>query len=269
MQVTKMSSLGNEILILDLLTKKGSISSQEVKKISLEGITSFDQLITIEPPRDPDNHIRSSIYNRDGSQAENCMNGSRCVAKYVTSMGLISSESFIIETIGGNWKMQTLPDDIFSTEIPCPSFEPKDLPFLSSLLNKYSLEKGENTLEIGIASLGNPHIISFMSDINSFPLGEWGESLKNNPKFPEGVNLGVCSILTKKEIDLRVFERGVGETLGCGSGACAAVAIGNNQGLLDPEVIVNFKTGSLKIEYKNKICLKASGNAIFHDEYEV
>ena len=122
---------------------------------------------------------------------------------------------------------------------------------------------------VDIASLGNPHIISFMSDINSFPLGEWGESLKNNPKFPEGVNLGVSSILTKKEIDLRVFERGVGETLGCGSGACAAVAIGNNQGLLDPEVIVNFKTGSLKIEYKNKIYLKASGNAVFHDEYEV
>ena len=269
MQVTKMSSLGNEILILNLLTEERSISSEEVQQFHLKNITTFDQLITIEPPQNSNNHLKSTIFNKDGSIADNCINGSRCVAKYVTSMGLISSESFIIETIGGNWKMQTLPDDIFSTEIPCPSFEPKDLPFLSGLLNKYSLEKGENTLEIGIASLGNPHIISFMSDINSFPLGEWGESLKNNPKFPEGVNLGVSSILTKKEIDLRVFERGVGETLGCGSGACAAVAIGNNQGLLDPEVIVNFKTGSLKIEYKNKIYLKASGNAIFHDEYEV
>jgi len=269
MLVTKMSALGNEILVLNLLTIDEPFSPEMVKKFSLKKKTSFDQLITIEPPLHPKNDFRCSIFNNDGSIAENCINGSRCIGKYVAKKKLLPQENFLVETIGGLWKLNLLANEIVSTEIECPNFEPKSLPFITEPSDKYYLEYEDKLLEIAIASLGNPHIVSFMNDIYSFPLKKWGDSLKNNPKFPKGANFGIASITSKNEINLRVHERGVGETLACGSGACAAVAIGNNLNLLDPKVKVNFSNGSLEVKYLATNKITVSGSAEFHDDYEI
>ena len=268
MQITKMSSLGNEILILNLLTEEGSISSEEVQQFYLKNITTFDQLITIEPPQNANNHLKSTIFNKDGSIADNCINGSRCVAKYVSEKSLIIDNTFIVETDGGNWELSVLSGELFSTKMPSPKFDPKDLPFLAERSDKYFLDFKNQSLQIGITSIGNPHVISFMSDIKSFPLVKWGENLIKNKKFPKGVNLGIAAILSQQEIDLRVYERGAGETLACGSGACAAVVIGNNLGLLDQKVKVNFKIGCLQIEYGELTGLTATGDANFHKNYD-
>ncbi|MDG2061667.1 MAG: diaminopimelate epimerase [SAR86 cluster bacterium] len=268
MKVIKMSSLGNEILILDLLTENNSISPDQIKDFSKKKITSFDQLLTIEPPHNRENDLRTSIFNSDGSIAQNCINGSRCLAKYVVENKLLTDEKFIVETDGGNWHIESLNDGIFSTSMPLPRFKPSDLPFLHEPSENYVLKRGDKKLEVGIASIGNPHIVAFLDDIQEFPLKKWGLDLSEDKQFPEGVNFGIASITSRNSLNLRVYERGVGETLACGSGACAAVVIGNELNLLESRVNVFFKEGKLLIEYTKSKSLKAFGDAHFHGHFE-
>ena len=265
LKANKFSGSGNEIILIDFLIQKGSISSGDVKKIVKTGQANFDQLITIEPPSNKETDLKVKIFNQDGSEAENCVNGARCLGKYVFDSALIPKKKFVVETDAGEWKIISHPDNEYSVQLKPPNFETglDSLP-KPNKKNRYDLILSNCTLEVIVVNLGNPHAIIFDVNIFEKPLEDWGKELQNSQYFPDGVNLSLAEIVTTNKINLRVFERGVGETRSCGSGACAAVVAGNKEKRLKNKVEVNFKMGKLVIKYEeNKRFLTARGRADF------
>ena len=265
LKANKFSGSGNEIILIDFLIQKGSISSVDIKKIVKTGQANFDQLIAIEPPSNKETDLKVKIFNQDGSEAENCVNGARCLAKYVFDSVLIPKKKFVVETDAGEWKIISHPDNEYSVQLKPPNFE-IGLDYLPkpNKKNRYDLILSNCTLEVFVVNLGNPHAILFDSNIFEKPLEDWGKELQNSQYFPDGVNLGLAEIVTANKINLRVFERGVGETRSCGSSACAAVIAGNKEKKLKNKVEVNFKLGKLVIKYEeNKRFLTARGGADF------
>ena len=259
----KLSGLGNIILIVDLVRQPGHIGKDEILKIASERNGDFDQLITIEPPKETTVDLRAKIFNVDGSEAMNCINGARCVAKYVLESRLLPKKKFSVSTLGGTWYLEEKLKGEFEVQMAPPNFIKGRENFPEVGTDK-SIPLAVNgiAIEFFFVNLGNPHAVCLVDDINDYPLSEIGEALQTHNFFPDGVNLGFAKINSRKSLDLRVFERGAGETLACGSGACAAAVIGNNAGLLDSEVLVKFQEGSLNINYeKHSGKLVASGSA--------
>jgi len=271
LKASKFSGLGNEILLVDLIRQTGQINSNSVKKVIKENQVQFDQLISIEAPTVPELDFSAQIFNRDGSRAENCINGARCFGKYVFDTGLLNKEELLVGIENNNWKISHPEKNAYAVEQ-----EISDLDYGKDLLPKPNLSKlhvldlEDDTLEVGYVNLGNPHAINFSTKINDMPLDNWGHSLQASEWFPKGVNLTLAEMKSPKEINIRVFERGVGETLACGSGACATVVIGVQLGYLQQEVQVNFKQGSLYVRYdlKNKRLI-AKGSADFLEEIDI
>ena len=271
LKASKFSGLGNEILLVDLIRQTGQINSNSVKKVIKENQVQFDQLISIEAPTVPELDFSAQIFNRDGSRAENCINGARCFGKYVFDTGLLNKEELLVGIENNNWKISHPEKNAYAVEQ-----EISDLDYGKDLLPKpnpsklHVLDLEYDTLEVGYVNLGNPHAINFSTKINDMPLDNWGHSLQASEWFPKGVNLTLAEMKSPKEINIRVFERGVGETLACGSGACATVVIGVQLGYLQQEVQVNFKQGSLYVRYdlKNKRLI-AKGSADFLEEIDI
>ena len=271
LKASKFSGLGNEILLVDLIRQAGQINSNSVKKVIEENQVQFDQLISIEAPTFPELDFSAQIFNRDGSKAENCINGARCFGKYVFDTGLLNKEELLVGIENNNWKISHPEKNAYAVEQ-----EISDLDYGKDLLPKPNLSKlhvldlEDDTLEVGYVNLGNPHAINFSTKINDMPLDNWGNSLQASEWFPKGVNLTLAEMKSPKEINIRVFERGVGETLACGSGACAAVVIGVQLGYLQQEVQVNFKEGSLYVRYDlQNQRLIAKGSADFLEEIDI
>ena len=271
LKASKFSGLGNEILLVDLIRQTGQINSNSVKKVIEENQVQFDQLISIEAPTIPELDFSAQIFNRDCSKAENCINGARCFSKYVFDTGLLGKEELLVGIENNNWKISHPEKNAYAVEQ-----EISDLDYGKDLLPKpnpsklHVLDLEDDTLEVGYVNLGNPHAINFSTKINDMPLDNWGHSLQASAWFPKGVNLTLAEMKSPKEINIRVFERGVGETLACGSGACATVVIGVQLGYLQQEVQVNFKQGSLYVRYdlKNKRLI-AKGSADFLEEIDI
>ena len=271
LKASKFSGLGNEILLVDLIRQTGQINSNSVKKVIKENQVQFDQLISIEAPTVPELDFSAQIFNRDGSRAENCINGARCFCKYVFDTGLLNKEELLVGIENNNWKISHPEKNAYAVEQ-----EISDLDYGKDLLPKpnpsklHVLDLEDDTLEVGYVNLGNPHAINFSTKINDMPLDNWGHSLQASEWFPKGVNLTLAEMNSPKEINIRVFERGVGETLACGRGACATVVIGVQLGYLQQEVQVNFKQGSLYVRYdlKNKRLI-AKGSADFLEEIDI
>ena len=263
----RLSGLGNIILLVDLIRQPGEINSPNIKKIIHESKIHFDQLITIEPPKEPLVDLSVQIFNNDGSKAKNCINGARCLTKYVSDSGLIPQKKFSVNTDGGIWQLSDNQDGSFSVEMPPPNFTQgqESLPTINSN-KKYALEVEDISLEVALINIGNPHAVHYLDDIVDFPLTSIGIKLQDSSWFPDGINFGVAKVNSTNNIDLRVYERGAGETLACGSGACAAVVAGCHEGLLDDDVEVNFKKGKLNISYKKHSgTLIARGGADYLD----
>ena len=247
----RLSGLGNIILLVDLIRQPGEIKSPDIKKIIQGDAVHFDQLITIEPPKEPQMDLSVQIFNNDGSKANNCINGARCLTKYVSDSGLIPQKKFSVNTDGGIWQLSDNQDGSFSVEMPPPNFTQgqESLPEINSN-KKYVLDIEDINLEVALVNIGNPHAVCYLENIVDFPLTSIGAKLQDSRWYPDGVNFGIAKVNSRNNIDLRVYERGAGETLACGSGACAAVVAGCQEGLLDDEVEVNFKEGKLNISYK-------------------
>ena len=271
LKASKFSGLGNEILLVDLIRQTGQIDSNSVKKVIEENQVQFDQLISIEAPATPELDFSAQIFNRDGSKVENCINGARCFGKYVFDTGLINKTKLLVGIENNKWKISHPEKNSYVVEQEISDLNSgKDLlpkPNLSSL---HILGLEDDTLEVGYVNLGNPHAINFTTKINDMPLDNWGNNLQASAWFPEGVNLTLAEMRSPREINIRVFERGVGETLACGSGACAAVVIGVQLGYLQQEVQVNFKKGSLYIKYDPEDQrLISKGSADFLEEINI
>ncbi|SEL64256.1 diaminopimelate epimerase [Halomonas daqiaonensis] len=248
---TKMQGLGNDFMVVDLVTQRARLADDQIRQLADRrfGI-GFDQLLVVEPPRDPEMDFRYRIYNADGSEVENCGNGARCFARFVRDQRLTHKHEIHVETAGGPLTLVVEDDGRVSVDMGAPRFAPETLPFEAAEERVlHALEVDGQRLEIGIVSMGNPHAVLRVDDVDTAPVERLGPALEAHPRFPRRVNAGFMQVVTPHEIRLRVYERGSGETLACGTGACAAVASGIRQGLLESPVTVHLRGGDLRIDW--------------------
>ncbi|MCP1315484.1 diaminopimelate epimerase [Halomonas sp. 707D7] len=251
---TKMHGLGNDFMVVDLVTQRARLTDEVIAQLADRrfGI-GFDQLLVVEPPRDPDMDFRYRIFNADGSEVENCGNGARCFARFVREQRLTHKHEIRVETAGGPLTLHVQNDGEVRVDMGRPRFEPAALPFdAQEDAVRHAIEVDGEQLEIGAVSMGNPHAVLTVESVDTAPVERLGPLLEAHPRFPRRVNVGFMQVVSKSEIRLRVFERGSGETLACGTGACAAVASGIRQGLLKSPVTVHLPGGMLTIEWPSE-----------------
>lgn len=251
---TKMHGLGNDFMVVDLITQRARLLDEQVRELADRhfGI-GFDQLLIVEPPLDPDMDFRYRIFNADGSEVENCGNGARCFARFVRDQRLTHKHEIHVETRGGPLTLKVENDGRVSVDMGVPRFAPQSLPFEADEDRlRHRLEVDGETHEIGVASMGNPHAVLRVEDVDTAPVASLGPAIEAHPRFPRRVNVGFMQVVSPHEIRLRVFERGSGETMACGTGACAAVACGIRQGLLESPVTVHLRGGDLTIAWPDQ-----------------
>ncbi|WP_110647844.1 diaminopimelate epimerase [Salinicola peritrichatus] len=248
---TKMHGLGNDFMVIDLISQRAYLREEQIRRLADRhfGI-GFDQLLLVEPPRQPDMDFRYRIFNADGGEVENCGNGARCFARFVIDQRLTHKRELKVETLGGPLTLQVDDDGRVRVDMGAPRFAPAEVPFLADEDRPlHRLEVDGRTLELSVASMGNPHAVLRVDDVNTAPVVELGPKLQQHPSFPRQANIGFMQVESAHAIRLRVFERGSGETLACGTGACAAVACGIRRGLLESPVDVELRGGRLTLEW--------------------
>lgn len=251
MQFSKMHGLGNDFMVVDAVTQNVYFSPELIRRLSDRhtGI-GFDQMLIVEPPYDPDLDFHYRIFNADGSEVAQCGNGARCFARFVHLKGLTNKRDIKVSTQNGRMVLSLTEEDLVRVNMGEPQFEPQQVPFRATKSEKtYILRVAEQTVLCGVVSMGNPHCVLQVDDVDSAPVETLGPLLESHERFPERVNVGFMQVVNRDHIRLRVFERGAGETQACGSGACAAVAIGIQQGLLSGSVKVELPGGLLQIRW--------------------
>ncbi|PKE28238.1 diaminopimelate epimerase [Rahnella sp. AA] len=252
MQFSKMHGLGNDFMVVDAVTQNVYFSPELIRRLSdrHRGV-GFDQLLVVEPPYDPELDFHYRIFNADGSEVAQCGNGARCFARFVRIKGLTNKRDIRVSTQTGRMVLTVTEDEEVQVNMGEPVFEPQQIPFRAAKPEKtYILRAEERTVFCGAVSMGNPHCVLQVEDVLTADVEILGPVLESHERFPERVNVGFMQIVSPESIKLRVYERGAGETQACGSGACAAVAVGIQQGLLAEEVQVELPGGSLDIRWK-------------------
>ena len=251
---TKMHGLGNDFMMVDGVTQNVFLSQEQIKKLANRNFgIGFDQLLMVEPPYDPDLDFHYRIFNSDGSEVSQCGNGARCFARFVQLKGLTNKSAIKVSTKSGNMVLYLENNEQVTVNMGRPLLEPKKIPFVANQQEKtYLLRSDNDTVMCGVVSMGNPHCVMVVDDVDTAPVEKLGARLELHERFPEQANIGFMQILSREHIKLRVFERGVGETLACGSGACAAVVVGRIQDLLDNKVQVDLPGGSLHIRWHDE-----------------
>ncbi|HBS43156.1 MAG TPA: diaminopimelate epimerase [Oceanospirillales bacterium] len=261
---TKMHGLGNDFMMVDLITQTGQIYPETVPALADRrfGI-GFDQLLIVERPTRPDVDFRYRILNADGSEVENCGNGARCFARFVFDQHLTGKRHIRVETMAGLMELQLTDERDVIVDMGEPILEPQRIPFnATEFATEYQLELPETgPITLGAVSMGNPHAVLRVEDVDTAPVAEWGPVIERCEAFPRKVNVGFMQIVNEHHIRLRVFERGTGETLACGTGACAAVVSGQLRGWLKPGVTVSLPGGDLRIDWDGQGPVKMTGPA--------
>jgi diaminopimelate epimerase len=248
---TKMHGLGNDFIVFDAATPAAVPTAADLRRLSdrRTGI-GFDQALVLEPPHRAGTDVYYRIFNADGSEVEQCGNGARCIARLVASRRGEVGRPLRMDSPGGVVQAQLRADGLVSVAMGVPDFEPASLPFLApAAAASYALETGAGQLEIAAVSIGNPHAVIRVRSVADAPVDSIGPAVENHPRFPRRVNVGFLEILAPDHVRLRVFERGVGETQACGTGACAAVAVGRRHGPLAEEVNVDVPGGRLIVRW--------------------
>ena len=254
LRFTKMHGLGNDFVVIDAVTQSVTMTPELARKLGDRhfGI-GCDQLLLVEPPPSPDVDFSYRIFNADGSEVEQCGNGIRCFAKFVRDRRMTGKRSIRVSTCAGILTATVGTDNRITVDMGVPVLEPAAIPFTApQRAVTYALDAGGQRLDISAVSMGNPHLVLEVADIDSAPVATLGPLLESHPHFPNRVNAGFMAIHSPTEIDLRVYERGAGETLACGSGACAAVVSGILRGQLHTEVQVNLPGGPLTIHWEGE-----------------
>ncbi len=261
---TKMHGLGNDFMVIDNVTQNIFFSKEKIEALADRNFgIGFDQLLLVEPPYDPEQDFHYRIFNADGSEVSQCGNGARCFARFVRNKGLVNRNRISVSTKSGRMILYLEKDGNVTVNMGKPIFEPDKIPFKANKIeNTYIINNGDQTYFCGAVSMGNPHCVIEVDDVDNIDIDSISTFIGSHERFPEGVNVGFMQIISKQEIKLRVFERGTGETLACGSGACAAVAIGIKQKKLTHDVKVTLPGGSLKIRWQgDDAVLKMTGPA--------
>jgi diaminopimelate epimerase len=263
-QFSKMHGLGNDFVVIDNVTQNVFFSKEKIQQLSDRNFgIGFDQLLMVEPPYDPEQDFHYRIFNADGSEVSQCGNGARCFARFVKMKGLTNRNKIVVSTKAGRMVLYLEKDGQVTVNMGVPEFEPNLVPIKANKREKvYILRAQEHTFFCGAVSMGNPHCVLLVDDVETADVESMGPVLEKHERFIEGANVGFMQIINHSHIKLRVFERGVGETLACGSGACAAVAVGQLQNRLSKDVRVDLRGGSLKIRWQgNDNVLKMTGAA--------
>ena len=248
---TKMHGLGNDFVVIDAINQSVSLSPQQIRQLADRhfGI-GCDQLLLVEAATTTAADFRYRIYNADGGEVEQCGNGARCFMQFVRDQGLTDKSQLQVETAGGPLQLIQQADGQISVDMGVPRLEPADIPFVAPGRERvYALDVLDRHLEIMAISMGNPHAVLLVDDIETAPVASIGPAIENHPHFPERVNVGFMQIVNNDCIRLRVFERGAGETLACGSGACAAVVAGRLRAQLAESVKVILNGGELVVSW--------------------
>ena len=247
-----MHGLGNDFLVLDNVTQNVYLSNEQIRQLADRHFgVGFDQLLIVEPPYDPDLDFHYRIFNADGSEVSQCGNGARCFARFVRMKGLTNKSKIRVSTQSGKMTLFIERDGNISVTMPVPKFDPSKIPFTAQKKeNTYILRCEEETVLCGVVSLGNPHCVITVDSVADAPVDKLGKALSLHERFPEQVNVGFMEVVSPDFVKLRVYERGAAETLACGSGACAAVAIGQIQKKLARQVTVELPGGKLRIYWK-------------------
>jgi diaminopimelate epimerase len=251
LKFTKMHGLGNDFVVFDAINQSLALTPAQVRFLADRrfGI-GCDQLLLVERAQRQGVDFRYRIFNADGSEVQQCGNGARCFARFVRDKGLTDKDAIVVETASGIITLHIEVDGQVRVNMGKPDFSPASLPFLAEAEQRvYELELDGESLPIGAVSMGNPHAVLQVEDVERAPVQELGPRLESHPRFPERVNVGFMQVLDSGAIRLRVYERGAAETLACGTGACAAVAVGRRWGQLGEEVRVSLPGGVLTIRW--------------------
>ncbi|WP_333608438.1 diaminopimelate epimerase [Arsukibacterium sp.] len=248
---SKMHGLGNDFMMVDSVSQNVFLTQEHIRQLAdrNRGI-GFDQLLMVEPPYDPELDFHYRIFNADGSEVEQCGNGARCFAKFVRSRGLTNKNKIQVSTKSGKITLYVEQDGQITVNMGVPQLDPAKVPFKAQKQEAtYILRADEHTVLCGVASMGNPHAVLEVADVQLADVHTLGPLLELHERFPEKANIGFMQILSPQHIKLRVWERGAGETLACGTGACAAVVVGQLQKKLQQQVRVDLPGGSLHIRW--------------------
>ena len=250
-QFTKMHGTGNDFVVFDTFSESLSLTREQIRHIADRqfGI-GCDQVLLLEPPKSNDADVCYRIFNADGGEVMQCGNGARCVAVYLKNKELISKNEIIAETGAGQLILKIDDDERVTVNMGVPQFDPTKIPMqIDEYSEQYHLILGEDEITFSAVSMGNPHAVIIVDDVDMAPVNVIGPAMQLNELFPESVNVGFIQIFNKEAFKLRVFERGSGETLACGSGACAAMVIACQQGYLEGTIDAELRGGHLTLRW--------------------
>lgn len=271
---TKMEGAGNDFVVLDCSVSPFSLNLNQLRRIADRhfGI-GCDQVLVIEPPSKAGVDFRYRIFNADGGEVEQCGNGARCFVRFVRERGLTGKNEIQVETAAGIITLRLEADGEVTVNMGTPEFAAKRIPFIAaSDAPVHHLDVGGVTVDISAVSMGNPHAVQIVADVDAAPVTTQGPLIERHARFPERVNVGYMQVLDRGRIRLRVYERGAGETLACGTGACAAVTAGIRRGLLEACVNVSTRGGDLTIRWEgadNPVWMTGPAVTVFEGEIEI
>lgn len=268
LRFAKMHGLGNDFMVIDavnqpLPTSGLPFAAETIRQLADRHMgVGFDQMLIVQPAQSEGADFRYRILNADGSEVGQCGNGARCFARFVREQGLTDKDAIVVETAAGIMTLTLNNAGHVTVDMGAPRWAPDSIPLdAAGEQDNYLLVTTDNAYDVGAVGLGNPHCTLLVENIDTAPVDTVGPQLESHKQFPERVNVGFMQVVSRNEIRLRVYERGAGETLACGSGACAAVVIGQRRGWLDEQVTVHLPGGSLEIRYNGEGGIEMTGPA--------
>lgn len=281
LKFTKMHGAGNDFIVIDAISQQVNLSPQQWQKLADRRFgVGADQILVVEKPTGQGIDFRYRIFNADGGEVEQCGNGARAFVKFVVDKGLTEQRQIRVETMSGVIAPRLEDDGRITVDMGAPVLEPERVPFDGEGLQPTTVGSASlwplnihgKAVAFAVISMGNPHAVQVVADVDTAPVGEDGPAIEHHPRFPKRVNAGFMQIVNRHQIRLRVFERGAGETLACGTGACAAVVAGILQGLLDSPVAVATRGGDLSIAWDggaSPVMLTGPAVSVFEGSVEI
>lgn len=271
---TKMHGLGNDFIVLDGVRQSVRLSPKQIRRIANRhtGI-GFDQLLIVEPPTKSNVDFNYRIFNSDGGEVEQCGNGARCIALFVREAKLSGKSRLLVQTMNRLMALTTKDKGEVTVDMGLPLFQAADVPFIAEKdENVHDLELNGKSVKISVISMGNPHAVLWVDSVDQASVASLGPQIAAHPCFPNGVNVNFAQIVDRSTIKLRVFERGVGETKACGSGACATAAVAITQGRVDSPVKIELSGGQLTIQWlggNNSLMMSGPAEISFHGHVQL
>ena len=283
LRFTKMHGLGNDFVVLDGIAQRVDLSPAQYRRLADRRLgVGCDQVLLVERARRADVDFRYRIFNADGGEVEQCGNGARCFVAFVRDKGYTQAKRIRVETAGGVIVPEVVANGEVTVDMGAPRFKPEEIPYVGARAGDPSVSGygdivqpitvGGETIAVSVVSMGNPHAVQVVADVQAAPVATQGPLLEHHARFPQRVNAGYMQVVDRANIRLRVWERGAGETLACGTGACAAVVAGIRLGLIDSPVRVETRGGPLTIAWSGPgtgVMMTGPAETVFEGEWEV